>query len=767
MALPKYISDYKIIEELGSGSYGVVYKVIKQNETTEYVLKQIPLIGLQENERKYIENEAKFLSELNSKYIVKYRDSFNEGKKLNIIMEYCNKGDLDKYLTYMKKKKIKHLPEEIVWKLFIQISLGIAYLHSKRILHRDLKTLNIFLKNNLQVKIGDLGVAKQLEKGKFATTFIGTPYYLSPEICEDREYNEKSDIWALGCILFELCTFNHPFDARSQAALILKIINEPVGNIPNDFSSDLKNLIKVLLEKNDVERPTMKDILSRNDFQTNAKKYGFYNDVYEFIQKNVNIKKIVIKKDNIGNNNNNKCSINDNERIKFRPNSAINRKNEGNVIDNIKYSFNNNINNSNSKEKKKGNYGVVRIPKNQSNGHKKIKITPSAKNINSNIKINKEKQDNPPIIVSNINKMIEEFERQQKLNIEKQEKDNIKEDKNKEDKNKEDKNKEDKIKEDKIKENKELKDKKEYKEEKKEENYHHLPKRKFKSEDKKGENKIENKLENKIENKKDDIMEYKSTDFFNNLNKAKPIILKDIDIPEESISNFIQINNNNKNKNDEDKNLENKKDEFTESKMGISNLDNLLNDYGKTRDLVRTRDKIVKKENKENKENEVFDIIVNDDINRKNIKHNTEKINKTIKSKTIDSDSDFEYNTYNNQSDDDSSEKEEDETVKIINKKNINKDEKKNDKGKNEKNNILKCINELKCKLKETIGEDDYNIFIQSYNKLNENKDGNEVYKEIEDFFKKNYSQEKIEEVHQIYLRLIINAAQLNKFNEI
>ena len=278
---------------------------------------------------------------------------------------------------------------------------------------------------------------------------------------------------------------------------------------------------------------------------------------------------------------------------------------------------------------------------------------------------------------------------------------------------------------------------------------------------------MENKLENKIENKKDDIMEYKSTDFFNNLNKAKPIILKDIDIPEESISNFIQINNNNKNKNDEDKNLENKKDEFTESKMGISNLDNLLNDYGKTRDLVRTRDKIVKKENKENKENEVFDIIVNDDINRKNIKHNTEKINKTIKSKTIDSDSDFEYNTYNNQSDDDSSEKEEDETVKIINKKNINKDEKNNCKGKNEKNNILKCINELKCKLKETIGENDYNIFIQSYNKLNENKDGNEVYKEIEDFFKKNYSQEKIEEVHQIYLRLIINAAQLNKFNEI
>ena len=362
MENPKKIKDYEIIEELGSGSYGIVYKVRKKNEKEELVLKQISLVGLQEKERQYIETEAKLLSELNSKYIVKYIDSFNEKNRLNIVMEYCNEGDLEKFLEEHKKnKKIKHLSEELIWKLFLQISIGMAYLHSKRILHRDLKSLNIFLTNHLQVKIGDLGVARQLEKGKFATTFIGTPYYLSPEICDNKEYNEKSDVWALGCILYELCTFNHPFDAKSQGALILKIINEPVKDISNDFSQSMKDLIKLLLEKNDIIRPSIKDILTRNDIQDIAKKYGYYNDTYEFINKeikNVNLRKIHIKKEKKNEDKQHKTEHHNNNKIQFsRPSSAITRKNNSNLNKEVKYSFNLNLNN------KKNDYGVVRVPK--------------------------------------------------------------------------------------------------------------------------------------------------------------------------------------------------------------------------------------------------------------------------------------------------------------------------------------------------------------------------------------------------------------------
>jgi NIMA (never in mitosis gene a)-related kinase len=208
-----------------------------------------------------VKNEAFILSSLNFKYVVKYLESFLIDNNLNIVMEYCDAGDLSMYLNSYKKIG-KNLPEEKIWKIFIQICLGINYIHSKNILHRDLKTMNIFLMKEEIVRIGDLGVAKILNQNSFANTFVGTPYYLSPEICEEKPYNEKSDIWALGCILYEMATFKHPFNASNQGALIIKILNgnyEPLNN--KDYSVDLKKMIASLLEKIYLKRPTIKEIL--------------------------------------------------------------------------------------------------------------------------------------------------------------------------------------------------------------------------------------------------------------------------------------------------------------------------------------------------------------------------------------------------------------------------------------------------------------------------------------------------------------------------
>jgi NIMA (never in mitosis gene a)-related kinase len=102
--------------------------------------------------------------------------------------------------------------------------VGLEYIHRNKILHRDIKTLNIFMNKGEELKIGDLGVAKMLTSNEFAQTMVGTPFYLSPELCEEKPYNEKSDVWALGCLLYELCTYRHPFEAQNQASLILKII---------------------------------------------------------------------------------------------------------------------------------------------------------------------------------------------------------------------------------------------------------------------------------------------------------------------------------------------------------------------------------------------------------------------------------------------------------------------------------------------------------------------------------------------------------------
>jgi len=216
---------------------------------------------MDKNQIEEVKNESILLSKIDSHFIVKYYDSFVENNNLNIVMEYCDSGDLAKYLQ-INMNIVKHLNEDKIWKNFIEISLGISYLHSKKILHRDLKTLNIFLTRNDGVRIGDLGVARVLEQDQLAHTFVGTPLYLSPEICEERPYNEKSDIWALGCILYEMATFKHPFNASNQGALILKILKGKFDPIPGEYSNDLKNLVDWLLEKNHFKRPTIFDILT-------------------------------------------------------------------------------------------------------------------------------------------------------------------------------------------------------------------------------------------------------------------------------------------------------------------------------------------------------------------------------------------------------------------------------------------------------------------------------------------------------------------------
>ena len=223
----KYIKNFKIIKRIGFGSSGLVYKVTKKDDITNkiYILKQIPYSepNLEETTKKANSglNEALILSKLTCKYIVKYYDSFIDSDfNLNIIMEYCDNGDLNTYIQNQKKIK-KYLTENEIWNFFIQISLGLAYIHSKKILHRDLKPMNIFLTKKNEIKIGDLGVAKFLSTNSNAVTCIGTPYYLSPEICKEKPYNSKGDVWALGCILYELCTFEKPFSASNPAALIL------------------------------------------------------------------------------------------------------------------------------------------------------------------------------------------------------------------------------------------------------------------------------------------------------------------------------------------------------------------------------------------------------------------------------------------------------------------------------------------------------------------------------------------------------------------
>ena len=396
-------SQYQIIKErIGAGSYATVYKVQRKIDKQILVLKKIPFY---QNENKAniedAKNEARILKQLEYKYIVKCFDSFEENNSLNIVMEYCERGDLSSFLKEYKQKN-KYLSENIIWKFFIQISLGLAYIHHHKILHRDLKTLNIFLTKNLDVKIGDLGVAKILQNTLHAYTFIGTPFYLSPEICEEKPYNEKSDVWALGCILYELCTFKHPYNAKNQPALFLKIISgnyDPIGDNYN-YSNDLKKMIELLLEKNYVNRPSMKEIIVKSIFIEKANKLGLFNDVMEIInlddnqkimEKNMKSKRIhkityirpeKKKNTNPGNNNIIRKKINE----MYNNSDYINNFN---CYNNNNYNYNSNfysnyeVNKSHEMNKKLINSGNLKLKLE----NKKERKAPSIDNIyNNNIK---------------------------------------------------------------------------------------------------------------------------------------------------------------------------------------------------------------------------------------------------------------------------------------------------------------------------------------------------------------------------------------------
>ncbi|XP_078208201.1 serine/threonine-protein kinase Nek3 isoform X5 [Callithrix jacchus] len=193
--------------------------------------------------------------------IVAFKECFEAEGHLYIVMEYCDGGDL---MQKIKQQKGKLFPEDMILNWFTQMCLGVNHIHKKRVLHRDIKSKNIFLTQNGKVKLGDFGSARLLSTPMaFACTYVGTPYYVPPEIWENLPYNNKSDIWSLGCILYELCTLKHPFQANSWKNLILKICQGSIRPLPSHYSYELQFLVKLMFKRNPSHRPSATTLLSR------------------------------------------------------------------------------------------------------------------------------------------------------------------------------------------------------------------------------------------------------------------------------------------------------------------------------------------------------------------------------------------------------------------------------------------------------------------------------------------------------------------------
>jgi serine/threonine protein kinase len=233
---------------------------IRKQEINTF-LNKILLSTLSEKEQQGALLEANLLRQLKHPNIVSYKASFVEKGVLIIVMEYWEVGDLAYHIKKKKEKKERFTEDEILnW--FIQIAIALEYIHGRKVIHRDIKTSNIFLTGNGTVKLGDFGISKVLENtNEAAMTVVGTPYYMSPEVCENKPYTFKSDVWALGWVLYELCTLQHAFLADNLLGLVYKIVKGNYESIPDDYSSDLNELVETILNKDESKRPTVQGIL--------------------------------------------------------------------------------------------------------------------------------------------------------------------------------------------------------------------------------------------------------------------------------------------------------------------------------------------------------------------------------------------------------------------------------------------------------------------------------------------------------------------------
>eukprot|EP00923_Selenidium_pygospionis_P051972 GHVN01089987.1.p1 GENE.GHVN01089987.1~~GHVN01089987.1.p1 ORF type:complete len:1184 (-),score=207.18 GHVN01089987.1:1616-5167(-) len=241
---------------------------MKSDPKRVLVWKQLNYRKMPEKEKRQLQQEVRLLQELDHPNVVKYAGKINDTRMslLYLIMEFCDGGDLGDYLSRTVKKG-HYLPEDDILRLFSQLVSALRYCHDRpngRVLHRDLKPQNIFLADdNVNVKLGDFGLAKLMHPTQLlAETHVGTPYYMSPEVLGKSHYDEKSDIWSLGCLLYEMTMGLPPFGrAKTYDQLRLMVQKGDIPPFPTGrYSHHLFELAKEMLSHQPSKRPSAAEL---------------------------------------------------------------------------------------------------------------------------------------------------------------------------------------------------------------------------------------------------------------------------------------------------------------------------------------------------------------------------------------------------------------------------------------------------------------------------------------------------------------------------
>ncbi|CAM9657275.1 unnamed protein product, partial [Pylaiella littoralis] len=252
-------SDYEIARPIGKGKFAVVYQAKRKNDGTRVALKKVSVSAIDERSRAKCIREVGLLQSLDHCNIIRYVDFFLEESELVIVLEWAAAGDLKRQVRKALRRGV-HFEERIIWGYFSQICGAISYMHQQRVMHRDLKPANIFLTLKGQVKVGDLGLGRLMADGTAeAFSKVGTPLYMSPEVLGGGGYSWKSDVWSLGCVLYELAMLRSPFkcEGLNLYSLFQKISNGDYPPLLDYYSDELRALATGMISTSPTDRPSV------------------------------------------------------------------------------------------------------------------------------------------------------------------------------------------------------------------------------------------------------------------------------------------------------------------------------------------------------------------------------------------------------------------------------------------------------------------------------------------------------------------------------